>query len=117
FRFPTAMELSSNGIHHGAFRHEQGNANLDTEKGWAFDFSQHFHTSNFKLNTSLFLYYFNNYIYLKPTGMFSVLPHGGQVYQYNQSKAMLGGVEVDAAYKWKRIEMQIQVAYLYNQQI
>jgi len=117
FRFPTAMELSSNGIHHGAFRHEKGNPNLDVEKGWAFDLSQHYHINNFKINASAYLYYFTNYIFLKPTGSFSILPHGGQVYEYSQSKAMLSGIEVDAHYQLKKISLQAQFAYLYNQQI
>lgn len=117
FRFPTAMELSSNGIHHGAFRHELGNPNLEVEKGWAFDLSQHYHINNFKINASAYLYYFTNYIFLKPTGNFSILPHGGQVYEYTQSKAMLTGVEVDAHYQLKQLSLQAQFAYLYNQQI
>ena len=117
FRFPTAMELSSNGIHHGAFRHEKGNPNLDVEKGWAFDLSQHYHIKNFKINASAYLYYFTNYIFLKPSGTFSVLPHGGQIYQYDQSKAMLAGIEIDAVYQWKNWGVQAQAAYLYNQQI
>lgn len=117
FRFPTAMELSSNGIHHGAFRHEQGNPNLNVEKGWAFDFSQHYHKNNFKLNASAYLYYFTNYIFLKPTGVFSILPHGGQMYRYDQSKALLTGLEVDAKYQLKNIETQLQITYLYNKQI
>ncbi|WKW46183.1 TonB-dependent receptor [Myroides sp. JBRI-B21084] len=117
FRFPTAMELSSNGIHHGAFRHEQGNPNLNVEKGWAFDFSQHYHKNKFKINTSTYLYYFTNYIFLKPTGTFSILPHGGQMYRYEQSKALLTGIEVDAKYQFNNIDTQFQIAYLYNQQI
>ena len=117
FRFPTAMELSSNGIHHGAFRHEQGNPNLDTEKGWAVDFSQHYHKNNFKLMASAYLYYFTNYIFLKPTGSFSPLPDGGQIYRYEQSKALLTGLEVEANYQWKKIGIQAQAAYLYNKQI
>ena len=117
FRFPTAMELSANGIHHGAFRHEQGNPDLDVEKGWAFDLSQHYHAQNLKVNASAYLYYFDNYIFLKPSGTFSILPHGGQVYRYDQSKAVLGGVEVDATYQWNNWGVQAQAAYLYNKQI
>ncbi len=117
FRFPTAMELSANGIHHGAFRHEKGNPDLDVEKGWAFDLSQHYHKNNFKINASAYLYYFTNYIFLKPTSVFSILPHGGQVYKYDQSKAMLTGLEVDAHYQWNKFGFQAQAAYLYNQQI
>ncbi|HLW40997.1 MAG TPA: TonB-dependent receptor [Flavobacterium sp.] len=117
FRFPTAMELSSNGIHHGAFRHEQGNPDLNAEKGWAVDFNHHYHKSNFKIDASIYLYYFSNYIFLRPSGTFSILPHGGQVYQYDQSKALLTGLEVDATYQWEKITVQGQAAYLYNKQI
>lgn len=117
FRFPTAMELSSNGIHHGAFRHELGNPNLNVEKGWAADFNHHYHKNNFKLDASAYLYYFANYIFLKPTGIFSILPHGGQVYRYEQSKALLTGLEIDANYQWNKIGIQAQAAYLYNKQI
>lgn len=117
FRFPTAMELSSNGVHHGAFRHEKGNPNLNVEKGWSVDFAHHYHKSNFKIDAGVYLYYFSNYIFLKPSGAFSVLPHGGQVYQYDQSKALLTGLEVDATYQWKKITIQGQATYLYNKQI
>ena len=32
FRYPTAGELSSSRVHHGAFRHEQGNSSLNPER-------------------------------------------------------------------------------------
>lgn len=117
FRFPTAMELSSNGIHHGAFRHEQGNPDLNVEKGWALDLSQHYHKGNFKINAGAYLYYFTNYIFLKPTGAFSTLPHGGQIYRYDQSEALLTGVEIDTHYQWGKLDVQLLGAYLYNRQI
>ena len=117
FRFPTAMEFSSNGIHHGAFRHEQGNPNLNVEKGWALDLSQHYHKNQFKFNAGAYLYYFSNYIFLKPSGSFSILPHGGQIYQYAESEAMLTGLELDTQYKWSVFGLEAQLAYLYNKQL
>lgn len=33
FRLPGANELASNGVHHSAFRHEQGDASLSSEQG------------------------------------------------------------------------------------
>ena len=37
FRLPTPIELGANGIHHGSFRHEQGDPDLDPEKGYVGD--------------------------------------------------------------------------------
>ena len=34
FRFPTVIELASNGVHHGNFRHERGDPALDIERGF-----------------------------------------------------------------------------------
>lgn len=95
FRLPTAIELGSNGIHHGSFRHERGDSSLDTEKGYAIDFKTTFHKKGWEIAVSPYLYYFSNYIFLKPSGEFSILPHGGQIYQYTQSKALLSGFEFE----------------------
>jgi len=118
FRFPTAIELGSNGIHHGAFRHEQGDANLNPEKGWAFDTVFDYKTQTFELSFSPYLYYFTNYIYLKPSGQFSILPHGGQIYTYTQSEAVLTGFEVKASkYFGKKFIAESIFEYIHNQQI
>ena len=37
FRLPTAIELGANGIHHGSFRHERGDPNLDPENEYVLD--------------------------------------------------------------------------------
>ena len=39
FRLPGANELAANGVHHGTFRHEQGDASLKSEQGWQMDAS------------------------------------------------------------------------------
>ena len=94
FRTPTAIELASNGIHHGSFRHELGDNNLDSEKGYYLDGNFEWNSSQFNLSLSPYLYYFSNYIYLSPSGEWSSLPHAGQIYKYQQSKALLSGVEL-----------------------
>ncbi len=118
FRFPTAIELSANGVHHGAFRHELGNPDLDPERGFAADLRLNFETEGFKTELSPYLYYFNNYIFLKPSGTFSILPDGGQVYQYTQSKALLTGIEWKIEKNFlKRFKAEVIFEYLYNRQI
>ncbi len=117
FRLPTAMELSANGIHHGAFRHEKGNPYLNPEKGWSSELSASYETEGFRAGITPYLYYFSNYIFLKPTGTFSILPHGGQVYEYSQSKALITGVEITAAKQWGVFTLEGVFEYLYNKQL
>lgn len=117
FRAPTAMELSANGIHHGAFRHEKGNPNLKVERGVSSEIGLTFENENFKSTLSPYVYYFSNYIFLKPTGMFSVLPHGGQVYEYSQSKALITGFEYAIQQKWNSFTLNATFEYLYNKQL
>lgn len=118
FRLPTAIELGSNGIHHGSFRHEQGNADLASEKGYALDLKTTFHKNDWEISIAPYAYYFSNYIFLKPSGQFSILPHGGQIYEYNQSKALLAGFEVSVSKTVaKRLGVQAIYEYNYNRQL
>jgi len=95
FRLPAANELASNGVHHGAFRHEQGNAALDSETGWQADAALLYRQENISLTFSPFFYYFDNYIYLRPTGEWSVLPHAGQIYRYTGVESIFAGAETE----------------------
>lgn len=118
FRFPTAIEMASNGVHHGAFRHEKGNSNLKPEQGVAVDFRASYDNDNFNTTLSPYAYFFSNYIFLKPSGKFSVLPDSGQIYEYSQSQAFISGFE------WKVQQRFLQhfvfdgvFEYIYNRQI
>jgi iron complex outermembrane receptor protein len=118
FRLPTAIELGANGIHHGSFRHERGDPNLDAEKDYVLDTKLNYRKNSFSASVSPYLYYFENYIFLNPSGQFSILPHAGQIYQFTQSEALLTGIEFDFntvfAEKW---HTQFTFEYLYNRQV
>lgn len=117
FRVPNAIELASNGIHHGSFRHEKGNPNLDPEKGWSSDLKITYHPDSWNFIFNPYFYYFQNYIFLQPTVQFSPLPHGGQIYQYNQTEAFITGMEATIEKKfWNRLNGIFSVEFLYNQQ-
>lgn len=94
FRLPGANELATNGMHHGAFRHEQGDPSLSSERGWQLDASYAREAGRFSLSVAAFLSRFDNYIYLWPTGEWSVLPHAGQIYRYAGVKAVFAGTEL-----------------------
>ncbi|MBN2661398.1 MAG: TonB-dependent receptor, partial [Tannerellaceae bacterium] len=94
FRLPGANELASNGVHHGTFRHEQGDATLNSEQGWQLDMGYTFHGNSVRLEVSPFISWFTNYIYLQPTGEWSILPHAGQIYKYSGVEALFTGGEI-----------------------
>lgn len=94
YRIPTLPELSSNGVHHGSFRHEVGDPNLDAERAYQFDLGLSYRTPAFELKFSPYFNYFSNYIYSRPSGQFSFLPDGGQLFRYEQGEVAHGGAEV-----------------------
>ncbi|MDR2954292.1 MAG: TonB-dependent receptor [Prevotella sp.] len=94
FRLPGANELAANGVHHGTFRHEQGDPALDPENGWQLDVSYLYENENISFSVSPFASWFNNYIFLNPTGEWSVLPHAGQMYRYKGNEVIFAGTEI-----------------------
>lgn len=94
FRAPTANELAANGVHHGSFRHETGSSELDSEIGYYADLVAEYSKGRRKVIFSPYIYRFSNYIFLKPSGRWSILPHAGQVYVYTESEARMMGIEL-----------------------
>lgn len=118
FRFPTPMELSSNGIHHGMFRHEIGDANLTQERGYQMDMELGFKKKNFTFMVTPFLSKFNDFIYLAPTGNFSTLGSGGTIWRYTQTDVVFMGSESNIEYHpIKNLHLNISGEYVYNQSL
>lgn len=115
YRLPSANELASNGVHHGTFRHEQGDASLSSEKGWQLDMSYTFNKSNLAFRVTPFFSWFSNYIYLKPTGEWSILPHAGQIYRYTGTEAIFAGGEMSASISFlNHLKYEINGEYVYT---
>lgn len=117
FRLPTPQELSVNGVHHGSFRHELGDANLNAESGWQADFTYRHQQKKLFIELTPFLNYFTNYIYLRPTARFSTLPEAGQLYLFEQAEAILTGAELLAEWhplKPLHIEMGLEYVHAQN---
>jgi iron complex outermembrane receptor protein len=91
---PNAAELFINGVHHGTFRHEQGNAQLNPEVGYLFDAAYELQTEKFRLSLAGYAHYFSNYIFLRASSSYSELPDGGQVHVYAQDRALFSGGEM-----------------------
>ena len=111
--------MGANGIHHGAFRHEIGNPDLKPEQGYSLDFGYTYNNAKgLRVVLSPFINYFSNFIYLEPTKEFSLLPHAGQKYKYNQAETVYAGVEYDF---WWAITNTLALSsigeYVYNRNI
>lgn len=124
FRMPTANELSSNGVHHGTFRHEVGDPNLKAETSYQIDYTLEYKkkmsgkVNQVSVSGSAFGNYFPNFIFLNPTGHFSWLPDAGQYYLYEQSKAFRWGGELTARVDLlNHIGVELGLDYVYAQDI
>ncbi|MDR1562423.1 MAG: TonB-dependent receptor [Dysgonamonadaceae bacterium] len=114
FRLPSANELASNGVHHGAFRHEQGDPSLVSENGWQTDIAYYLEHDAITLSVSPFFSWFDNYIYLKPTGEWSILPHAGQVYRYCNTDAVFAGSETELGVEFlRKVTYRVSGEYVY----
>ncbi len=118
FRLPGANELASNGVHHGAFRHEQGDPGLSSERGWQLDVAYSFETEKVCLSVSPFVSWYSNYIYLQPTGEWSVLPHAGQIYRYTGAEVLFAGLETSFQLEiLPQLEYNFGGEYVYNRNL
>lgn len=98
YKIPTVPELASNGVHHGAFRHELGDTTLTSERSYQLDLGLSHQNKDFVFSLSPYFNYFPNFIFLNPTSKFSPLPEAGQLYQYTQSEAIHTGVDLSLDY-------------------
>lgn len=100
FRVPYPSETVSNGIHHGTFRHEIGQADLKSENGFQFDIGIESESKKFNYSFAAYFNYFQNYIYLGPVfpAQFSPLPESGQIFKYQQDNAIHTGFELQWSY-------------------
>ncbi|WP_240486018.1 TonB-dependent receptor [Anditalea andensis] len=115
FRIPTAIELASNGVHHGNFRHEVGNSSLESERSYQIDLSYAFRNRDFNLVLSPFASYYDGFIYLAPTGRFSTLPAASMLWEYRQNNAVFAGGELKTEYAiTKGLLISAAAEYVWN---
>ena len=90
YRAPNLAELTSNGIHHGTNRFEQGNSELDNEKNYQFDLALEFASKHIEFFANGFYNRINNYIFISPSGE---IIDDADVFSYLQNDAKLYGGE------------------------
>ncbi len=95
FRLPSVHELAANGVHHGSFRYERGDVQLDSETGYQADLEYTLTFGKWHFGVNPFAAYYTNYIYLEPTSRWSPLPDAGLIYQFTQARVLSYGGEVE----------------------
>ncbi|MFM7431820.1 MAG: TonB-dependent receptor [Flammeovirgaceae bacterium] len=118
FRIPVISELAANGVHHGTFRHEQGDSTLSPERGYMLDLGLYFKKKKVDIDFTPFFNYFDNYIYLSPSSKFSPLPDAGQIYKYKEAKAIFWGFE--SSFNWglnNCLAYELGIEYVWNKNL
>lgn len=118
YRIPTAIEMATNGIHHGNFRHEVGNPDLNSERSYQADINYSYTDKTYYFSVSPFFSYYDGFIYLAPTGRFSTLPAGGTVWEYRQNNAVFAGAEIKSQVNFlNNFDLSLVGEYVYNQNL
>ena len=112
YRVPSVYELAAYGLHRHEGRFEKGDSENDPEIAWQLDLGYNMQVKKLTVSASPFINYFTNYLYLNPTPL---LVKQGQVYQYQQSVALLTGGEISAVYQlYKSFDVRFGAEYVYG---
>ncbi len=91
YRAPNLIELFAEGIHHGTFRYERGNPNLEAETSFQSEISFDLTDEDSSFAFDLFYNDISNYIYVAPSNQ---NVEGYKLYNFLQQNATLWGSEI-----------------------
>tara|TARA_Y100000766_G_scaffold1773_1_gene1439 strand:- start:27 stop:1226 length:1200 start_codon:yes stop_codon:yes gene_type:complete len=92
YRAPNLIELFADGVHHGTFRYEKGNPNLESETSFQSEISLDLMSESSSLTFDIFLNDISNYIYVAPS---NEMVSGYKLYNFMQQDATLYGSEIN----------------------
>ncbi len=100
WRPPTAAELYSDGVHHGAATYEKGDSTQTSEKSYQATGSVQWHpTSQIQLEIGGYVNYMQGYLYLTPDSLPQVTIAGAfPSYQYTQVNTLFKGLDATIKY-------------------
>ena len=91
YRAPNLIELFADGVHHGTFRYERGNPNLEAETSFQSEISLDLSDEDSSLAFDVFYNDISNYIYVAPS---NEAVAGYKLYNFLQQNATLWGSEI-----------------------
>ncbi|WP_432710640.1 TonB-dependent receptor [Pedobacter sp.] len=101
WRAPTANELFSNGLHHGAGLYEVGNPDLKSEQGYKWTSAFEHKNDLFTFELAVYAQYINNYIFSKPGLQYRQTISGTfPVFNYEQANAFFYGTDIAGTYRF-----------------
>jgi len=115
FRSPDINELFSDGLHHGSAALEFGDLSLEQERSYDINGGINYNHNRLRLQVEPYFHYFQNYIYLQPSGETQLSIRGAfPVFRYVQTDATYAGVDIDARYRLTaQCIAEAQVSLLY----
>ncbi len=104
WRAPTANELFSNGLHHGAGLYEIGNPNIKTEQGYKWINSLKYYRERLNFTLDAYAQFINNYIYSEPDKNFKQTVSGTYpIFRYKQTNASFFGTNFSGSYQFSKV--------------
>lgn len=104
WRAPTANELFSHGLHHGAGLYEIGDPAIKTEQGYKWVSSIRHISDDFNVNLDVYGQYLHGYIYSRPDGSFQQTISGTYpIFRYAQTNALFMGADLSANYRFSSL--------------
>lgn len=110
WRAPTANELFSNGLHHGAGLYEIGDPTIKTEQGYKWVNSLKHYKEKLNFTFDAYAQYINNYIYSEPDKTFRQTVSGTYpIFRYKQTNASFFGTNFSGTYRFSKV-----ISYKFN---
>lgn len=104
WRAPTANELFSNGLHHGAGLYEIGDPNIKTEQGYKWINALKYYREKLNFTLDAYAQYINNYIYSEPDKTFRQTVSGTYpIFRYKQTNASFFGTSLSGTYRFSEV--------------
>lgn len=117
-RNPNPSELFSDGLHHGTGQIERGDMRLKQERGLKFHGEWRYECSKTMISFQPFLQQVQNFAILNPTGTETTIRGAFPVWQYQQVKAQLAGLDMIWNQKWSdNLEWNQQFSWIYGQNL
>lgn len=115
WRPPEAVELFSDGVHHGSAFYVRGDQNLSLEKALKWTTKLSFSKDNFSISADVFLQKIKGFIYEMPTSEYRTEWAGEfRVFRYKQSDAFFRGLDIDTKYKpFKWLDYRAKASLIY----
>lgn len=113
-RNPNPSELFSDGLHHSTATIELGDLRLQQEKAYKLNVALAKEFSNFNFEINPYISLIADFMTLEPNGIETTIRGAFPVFEYRQTQALVGGVDMDFSYQVApQTQLHAQFSYTY----